>query len=151
MLLKVNKHHMKIVVFGGGSMGLAYANLLHNVSSDVILFTRRSEQVEAINKDSISLVTNTRKNIVKVFATNNAKDLADSNIVIVLVKNYDSENAAKVIAANTKDTCVVMTTESGIGVEKIYHDICKPRTIVRAVSYLGAKRLSDTETQIGEN
>lgn len=142
---------MKIVIFGGGSMGLAYASLLHKVSPNVTLFVKRSEQERAINKNGLVLHLSERKEKTNVFATTNPKDLLTADIVITLVKNYDSHNAAEIIAANTKDSCLVLTTESGIGVEEIYNKICKPRKILRAVSYFGAKRLSDTETQLGDN
>jgi len=142
---------MKIVIFGGGSMGLAYAGLISKIASDVLLFVRRPEQVTAINKEGLTLQTSKGKQPIKVKATANPNDLKEADSVVMLVKNYDSESAAKVIAGNTKESCVIMTTESGIGVEEIYNEVCSPRKIIRAVSYLGCKRLSDTSTQIGEN
>jgi len=142
---------MKITVFGGGSLGLAYASLLQKVSPNVMLFVRRSDQEKAINEQGVTLHTSKGKNSSNILATTNTSDLSDTDAVIMLVKNYDSQNAAEIISAHTKNTCLVLTTESGISVEKIYDDICKPRIIVRAVSYFGAKKLTDTETQLADN
>jgi 2-dehydropantoate 2-reductase len=142
---------MKIVVFGGGSMGLAYASLLRRVSSDIVLFVRRPEQETAITKGGLKLQIKGKEETTKVLSTSNPIDLSDADVVITLVKNYNSQDAAEIITAYTKDRCLVLVTESGIGVEEIYHNICCGRRIIRAVSYFGAKRVSDTETELGDN
>jgi 2-dehydropantoate 2-reductase len=142
---------MKIAIFGGGSMGLAYASLLYKISPDVLLFVRRSGQEKAINRNGITLITSKGKSVARVKATTEPTDLLTVDILITLVKNYDSQNVAEIIATHTKKFCIIVTTESGIGVEEVYNKTCAPRKIIRAVSYFGANRVTNTETELADN
>ncbi len=139
---------MKVVIFGGGSMGLAYAGLLSKVLSDVTLLVRRPEQEKAINKNGVILHTSSGKKTAKVFAVANPRDLKDADLIITLTKNYNSTQVAKIISSTAKSSCIVMTMENGIGVREIYLDKCSPRKVIQSISYLGCKRLSDTSTVV---
>lgn len=120
---------MKITVVGAGAMGSLLATRLtasmrahageHGANHDltsVLLYGRPSAHLEAIHKNGLELterdgqVSNTRIDV-----TSKPEDVAESDVVIVLVKAWATDEALRPLAPFLKRDTIVLTMQNGLG------------------------------------
>lgn len=148
---------IKVGIVGGGSIGLTYAALLAPVSV-VILKTRTEEQAEKINNDGVTITyreTDQTKegesDNVKVTASSNMSSLADSDVVVISVKSYDTESVAKELNNVIKPSCEVVTVQNGLqAYEVLKSNISTPGRIFEGVTYLGATKTDSNAVKQGK-
>lgn len=138
---------MKVGVLGAGSLGLVYSAFL-SAKSDCVLLTRRAEQAAAISTHGITVCGLGEPVESKVTASADPTILNDRDLVIVLTKAQDAKSAAEAVAAHAPLSCV-LTMQSGLGPLDIFNEHCSKERVIGGISYLGAKRTSDTTVEIG--
>ena len=141
---------MKIAIVGPGALGCAYAARLAAAGHAVTLLARRADQSEKINAEGIVLTSPSGAERAQPTATTDPAALAAVDFVIVLVKAYDTDSAARQLAATTQST-PILTLQSGLGNVETLASICGKDRILAGVSYLGGRRTSDNEVTIGGN
>lgn len=104
---------MRIAVLGAGGIGGYYGALLAKAGHDVV-FVARGAHLEALQRRGLTVRTPEGELTVPVTAVAQARGLEPAEIVLVCVKAYDTEAAARSIAALVARDTVVLTVQNGL-------------------------------------
>lgn len=137
----------RITVMGAGAMGKLVAVGLVRAGRDVTLLTRRPEQAHLLQENGIHVIeADGTQNLIFLPATADASQLT-SDLVILTVKSFDTESAARQIA-NLNGTPFVLSLQNGLGNAETLASVLNTERILLGVSTYGATSLSDTEVAI---
>ena len=141
---------MKVTICGGGSLGLAYAALM---AQDVAprLFVRKTPQAEKINEHGVTASILGVETHALIQASSEADVIADADLVICLVKYPDTKSLRDTLQATLPPEATVITLQTGIRPLLEYQSALGSDRVVGGVSYLGAKRTSETSVEMGKN
>lgn len=134
---------MKIVIVGPGAMGCLFGAFLAKAGEEVYLLDKRNERAEYINKNGIKVegVSGEFKAAVKAVAGIN--EIKKCDLIIICVKSYDTESAAKAIKSLVDKNTFILTLQNGVGnVEAISKIVGEEKTI-GGVTSQGATLLAD--------
>ncbi|MBI2780678.1 MAG: 2-dehydropantoate 2-reductase [Chloroflexi bacterium] len=105
---------MKVAVFGAGAVGGYLGACLARGGADVT-FIARGAHLEAMREHGLTLVTpEGERSNVAVHATDDPAQIGPVDIVLFLVKSYDTEAAAPRLAALIGDGTGVISLQNGI-------------------------------------
>lgn len=128
---------MKICFLGAGSLGSTIGGVLSDGGSDVWLVDRWAEHVEAMNRNGLVVSEGGEERIVKVKAAASPSGLGVMDLVVVLVKSFDTratvESAHGLIGADT----MVMSLQNGLGNEETIAEIVGPGRVIGGKTYVG--------------
>ncbi|MBO9130273.1 2-dehydropantoate 2-reductase [Bacillus sp. 165] len=79
---------MKIGIVGGGSIGLLCAYYFRKKGAEVTLYTRKPEQAEALLKNGVTCLRNTKKDTVAMYAEDWAEGMYRDDYLLFAVKQY---------------------------------------------------------------
>ena len=105
---------MRIVVMGAGGLGSKFGGLLA-AHADVWLVHRRAAHVEAIQRHGLRILRDGMERIVSPRATTNPSELGPADVVLMLVKSYDTDGAAEAIVPLLERHSLVVTFQNGLG------------------------------------
>jgi 2-dehydropantoate 2-reductase len=115
----------------GGALALA--------GHDVVLVTRNEAHVDAIRLGGLRLDDGATVRVASVGATTGYDGLGTADLVIVLVKSFDTEAAVRtalpVIGAET----TVLTLQNGVGCEEIITSIVGAERVVPGRTFVGGR------------
>lgn len=132
---------MRIVVAGSGGLGSKFGGMLAEVA-DVWLLHHRPEYVEAVREHGLRIIRNGQERTVNVRATVDPAEADEADLVLMLVKAYDTDRTTKQIMALLKEDSLVVTFQNGLGnVERIAAHVGEQRSIL-GVTFQGATLLS---------
>jgi len=119
---------MNILVFGAGAIGSLFGGLLSKNNN--VAFVGRRDHVNAINEEGLKIEGLTSIN-AKVSAVENIRDISFiPDIIIISVKSYDTEKAAKNIKKIVSKNTVVISLQNGLGnIEKIQRHVDKEQIV----------------------
>lgn len=109
---------MRTVIIGAGAMGCLIGALLAESGVEVILYDLAVEQVAAIMKQGLMIERENSRRTVKVQATTDLTDLKEVgqiDLVVVLVKAYDTISAIEGIRSCISPETQVLTLQNGDG------------------------------------
>jgi 2-dehydropantoate 2-reductase len=140
---------MRICVLGAGAMGSAIGGLLSGTDADVVLVDTWREQVDAINTRGLMLHEGSSVRTIKVRATADPAPIGPVDLVVVLVKSYDTEAAIErarpVIGKNT----AVLSLQNGLGNEDTLMRLLGPERVLGGVTHSGGVLLGVGEVRFG--
>ncbi|MDL2259784.1 2-dehydropantoate 2-reductase [Deltaproteobacteria bacterium OttesenSCG-928-K17] len=111
---------MKIAVLGSGAMGGVYGSKLFEAGFDVTLIDIWKEHVQAIKEKGLQVDNLGEGKRHKPKVTDNPAEVGVVDLVIVLVKAYDTTSAMKGAVSLLGPGTVVVSLQNGIGnVEKL--------------------------------
>ncbi|QJW44656.1 2-dehydropantoate 2-reductase [bacterium BFN5] len=150
---------MRITVVGAGAMGSLFGALLSQCGQDVLLVDKRSDHIQAINKNGLSIThPDSSETVVTVKASTDTAGAGHTDLLLLFVKSYDTEQALQdcfpIVGADT----VVLTLQNGLGnIEKISRIVGPDKVIAGTTSYgccaLGAGHIAVSnagEVTLGE-
>ncbi len=150
---------MRVCILGAGSLGCAIGGALALSGADVVLVNHNAEHVDAINRDGLKITDGTNGHTVAVRAAVDCADIAPVDLLVVLVKSFDTvaaiEAARSLVAAQT----TVLSLQNGLGHEDIIANAVGRAPIIAGKSYVGGMMLGpgrvlaglrDKRTLIGE-
>ncbi|MDD2496948.1 MAG: 2-dehydropantoate 2-reductase [Desulfitobacteriaceae bacterium] len=106
---------MRVVVVGAGAMGCLTGGLLAQSGIDVILFDKLNERVEPICRHGLVIEGDSGCRSIKVQATTLADDLGTTDMLVVLVKSYDTREAVWGVRNCIGRETLVLTLQNGLG------------------------------------
>ena len=127
---------MKICVLGAGSLGCAIGGTLAMAGADVTLINRRSEHVDAINYHGLTLRDANGDHCVKVFAATTASGLSVMDLVIVLVKSFDTRTAMQGALNLVGENTVVLSLQNGLGHEDVLAELVGAERVLAGKTYV---------------
>jgi len=128
---------MKISIIGPGAMGLLFGAFLAKSKADVHILDYNAKRAEHIKKHGIKVegISNFSS---KVDITSNPKDIGTSDLAIVCVKSYDTEDAVKEAKEILQNNTQVLTLQNGVGNVQILDEAVGQDRVIGGVTNQGA-------------
>lgn len=129
---------MKIAVMGAGGIGTYLGGLLAHAGHDVALIGRRGPHVEAMRQSGLIVETRGRARCVRVAATDDPAQLGPVDVVIVSVKQYDLEQAARGIRPIVGSGTMVVPIQNGVTSHETLERILGPGHALGGTVFISA-------------
>lgn len=128
---------MKIVVVGSGAIGGLFGSIMTKNGQDPLLVDIWAEHVEVMQKSGLTVVgLDGKEEVVKVRATVNIEDADTPDLILMSVKSYDTEQAARDCLKIVGPKTIVMTVQNGVGnVDKIGEVLGYDRVIAGTTTF----------------
>jgi 2-dehydropantoate 2-reductase len=133
---------MKICILGAGALGCSIGGTLAESGADVLLVNRSEPHVNAINSAGLRLRDGDAERAVKVHAATSCKGLAPVDLVIVLVKSFDTRAVIQSAADVIGDRTVVLSLQNGLGHEDILAEVVGRSKVLAGKTYVGGVMLA---------
>jgi 2-dehydropantoate 2-reductase len=106
---------MRIAIVGAGALGSVLGGLFIEAGFDTVLIERNKDEVELVSKNGYRLdgVSGDRTIHPKIVA--DASDTGGADLVMVVVKSYDTSAAAEAVRRALAPDGLVLTLQNGIG------------------------------------
>lgn len=124
---------------GAGSLGSAVGGMLALAGHEVVLVTRNSAHVEAIRSVGLRLHDGTDERVVAVRAATGYVDVAPVDLLIVLVKSFDTRAAVTAARPVIDEASTVLSLQNGVGCEEIIADVIGPEQVVAGRTFVGGR------------
>jgi 2-dehydropantoate 2-reductase len=132
---------LKICILGAGALGCAIGGVLTEGGTDVWLINRNTAQVEAMNGRGLLLRDGGVDRSVRVQAATTATDVGVVDLVIVLVKSFDTRQAMDAAQSLVGPDTLVLSLQNGLGHEDILADIVGRELVLAGKTYAGGTQL----------
>jgi len=128
---------MKITIVGPGAMGLLFGASLAKSKEDIHILDHDVKRAEYIKKNGIKVegITNFS---TKLDISSDPKRIGSSDLVIICVKSYDTEDAIKHSKSLIGNNTQVITLQNGIGNVQILDEAVGEDRVVGGVTNQGA-------------
>jgi len=130
---------MKVCVIGAGSLGSAIGGTLAAAGNDVVLVTRNSDHVAAINAGGLVLNDGVDERSVEVSAATGYDGLEPVDLAIVLVKSFDTRAAIEAASPVLGSQTTVLTLQNGVGCEETIADVVGRDQVVAGRTFIGGR------------
>ncbi|HEX7065665.1 MAG TPA: 2-dehydropantoate 2-reductase [Bacillales bacterium] len=106
---------MSVAIIGGGAVGLLFSYYFTKNVADTVVYVRRKEQAELLNRSGLKLYQEGTLREVKVLAKV-LKEEGDikADLVIVAVKQYDLRNLSEVLRNRVPRTAKLLFIQNGM-------------------------------------
>ncbi|HAM39105.1 MAG: hypothetical protein A2474_03280 [Elusimicrobia bacterium RIFOXYC2_FULL_34_12] len=128
---------MKIAIIGAGAMGTLFAGLLAKSGNQISILTNNTKTEKRINKNGLTITGLSKFHIPpsKILITANPHKIKESNLIIILVKSYDTVSVISSIKNMMNNNTHILTLQNGIGnYENIIKSVNKSKVIVGSTS-----------------
>lgn len=140
---------MRIVVLGAGALGTVIGAVLSKAGDDVMLVSRNRAHVDAINEHGARLRGADGEQAVEVAASSRPPTGAEPDLVIVLVKSFDTTAAIESIAPGLGEDSVVLTLQNGVGCEEMIADVVGRGRVIAGRTFVGGSMLAPGLVEYG--
>ncbi len=143
---------MRIVIVGAGAMGCLFAGYLARSSeNEIFLLEKNREAVDSIRKKGIKISGKTKLAIPrgKIKIKTNVRGLSYADIIIFLVKSYDTASAAKNVAPLISKNTSILTLQNGLNNMEIIKKHSIAKSLNRSITDLFVGTTSHASTLIG--
>ncbi len=106
---------MRIGIIGAGSMGSIIGGLFFEAGLDPVLIERDPDEVAKVRTDGLWIEGVSGERLLRPRIVSDPKEAGPLDLVLVLVKSYDTKGAVDTIKAVLADEGVVLTLQNGIG------------------------------------
>jgi 2-dehydropantoate 2-reductase len=133
---------MKICILGAGALGSAIGGALARAGADVTLVNRSKAHVDAIERNGLTLREGGVDRTVKVRAATSAAGLGPVDLVIVLVKSFQTREAIEQARAIVGPDTAVMSLQNGLGHEDVLAEVVGRERVLAGKTYKGGVMLA---------
>jgi len=128
---------MKIAILGAGAIGSLFGALLWESGEDVVLIGRK-RHIDAIRSRGLKISGISGERIVKPKAVTTTQEVGKVDLIIISVKSYDTEQAAKDALNMIHHNTVVLTIQNSLGnIEKLC-EIIGEKHVIGGVTMQGS-------------
>ncbi len=133
---------MKTIIFGAGALGSLFGGLLAEAGADITLYDINQEKTELINNRGI-LIRNKdgQERNIFVKGITSLEDAPQADLVLVLVKAYNTERAGREISRIFWEDMKVITLQNGLGNVEVLNQYLPPANIFAGITYQSATEL----------
>ncbi|MFB0560912.1 MAG: ketopantoate reductase family protein [Candidatus Lokiarchaeia archaeon] len=128
---------MKVAVMGSGAMGSLFGGFLAKSGVNVTLVDKKPI-VEAIKKNGLQIKGISGEHKIKAKATHKPSAVGVVDLVLIIVKAYDTQQAVTNAAPLIDENTWVMCLQNGLGNEEVAARIIGKEKIIRGVTTNGA-------------
>lgn len=150
---------MKIAVLGAGALGCAIGGTLAADGHEVALINRNRAHVDAIRSRGLVMRHAEGDRTIRAHAATDATGLGTMDLVIVLVKSFDTRTAMAAALHLVGPGTTVLSLQNGLGHEEILAELVGREQVLGGKTYVGGVLLepglvlagiAGKETLIGE-
>lgn len=128
---------MKVCILGAGALGCSIGGALADAGSQVWLINRSKDHVEAINSRGLRIREGGGERVVHARAALDCHGIGPADLVIVLVKSFDTASAIAAAAPIVGDHTVVMSLQNGLGHEQVLAEAVGAARVLAGKTYVG--------------
>lgn len=133
---------MKVCILGAGALGCSIGGALAEAGADVWLINRSKAHVDAINGQGLRVrEADGTERVVRARAANNCEGIGVADLVLVLVKSFDTRGAIEAAAPIVGEHTVVMSLQNGLGHEDVLSDVVGRARVLAGKTYVGGVML----------
>jgi 2-dehydropantoate 2-reductase len=140
---------MKIAILGAGSLGCAIGGVLAESGNDVWLINRNAKLVDVLNSKGLTLRDGGVDRVVRVKAATSAQQVDEVDLVVVLVKSFDTAVAMTAAMALVGPKTHVLSLQNGVGHEEILAELVGRERVIGGKTYAGGSQLGIGHISIG--
>lgn len=130
---------MKILVMGTGAVGSFYGGRLAYVGHDVT-FVARGENLHALRQNGLTVKSiRGAFRLASVRATDQPERGGTYDLVLVCVKSYDTEEAARLIRPAVGPDTIALSLQNGVENEELLAREVGPAQVMGGMVYIGAE------------
>ena len=139
-----------ILIVGSGALATAYATKLYQHPEIALqIFCEWQEGVMSIRKDGIRCHYQDRTIKTPPFlATIQAAEITPVDLILVLVKSWQTERVVSQIKDKLKPEGICLTLQNGLGNLQILRRIFPPQKVLAGTTMLGAELIAPAEVKI---
>jgi 2-dehydropantoate 2-reductase len=128
---------MRICFIGAGALGCALGGILTEAGSDVVLVARNACHVAALARDGLRITEGGQERTVPVKAATGVEGLAPVDLLVVLVKSYDTRDALMAAAPVVGPDTTILSLQNGLGQEDIIIGLFGRERVIAGKTYAG--------------
>jgi 2-dehydropantoate 2-reductase len=136
-------------VLGAGSLGSVIGGTLASDGHDVTLVTRNVAHVEAISASGLRLWDGTTTVTARPHATTEVGRCPTPDVLIVLVKSFDTASAVESARPIIGDDTIVLTLQNGVGCEEIIAAAIGSDRVIAGRTFVGGSILEPGVVEYG--
>lgn len=131
---------MKVAVVGAGALGTLIGGHLATADCEIHLIHRRESVVTELEQNGVRIVDgeNGTKRAVEVAATTDASTIGPADLVLVVVKTYQTRTALSEHAACVGPETQVLSLQNGLESGRVLRDLVGDDRTLAGVTYHGA-------------
>lgn len=129
-----------VVIVGLGALGSLFAALLHRAGIPVLGVCRWKEHREAIHAGGLLLREGQTESRVCFPVAPELPEGQECRLVLVLVKSFDTEGVARMLAGRLRRRAPVLTLQNGLGNAEALAEQCGPEQVLAGATTYGALR-----------
>jgi 2-dehydropantoate 2-reductase len=138
-----------ICVLGAGSLGSVIGGTLASDGHDVTLVTRNVAHVEAVSARGLQLWDGTATITVRPGATTDIGRCRTPDLLIVLVKSFDTTAAIDAARPIIGESTVVLTLQNGVGCERLIGDAIGSDRVIAGRTFVGGAMVEPGVVEYG--
>ncbi|MCD4674344.1 MAG: 2-dehydropantoate 2-reductase [Anaerolineaceae bacterium] len=140
---------MKVVILGAGGWGALVGAYLSKAGADVTLLFRRQAHVDEIAKNGGLIIQSAEgDSLVPVTATTQPGEVSEADLLIVAVKNHDTETALQ--GVQHMKVGAVASVQNGLGHGERFRKFFPQQEVLRIVSRVAGSLLNYGKVQRGD-
>lgn len=132
---------MRIAVVGPGALGCLFASSLAESGKEVLLLDHRPERADFINRRGITVERNGQEHRIKMRVSASPVDIAGSELIIMCVKAYQTQQAIEPLVQFISPASKVLTLQNGLGNVEALVEVCGEERVWGGVTAQGATEL----------
>lgn len=142
---------MKIVVLGAGGWGALVGAYLANAGAEVTLLFRRQAHVDEIKKNHNRLLIEKPEGdvFVPVIATTDPSEISEADLLIVAVKNHDTQTALE--SVGHMRIKAIASVQNGLGHGERFRALFPDAEILRIVSRVAGSLINYGKVHRGDD
>jgi len=140
---------MRIVVAGAGSLGSAMGGVLALAGHDVTLVSRNTAHIDAVRRSGLVLDDGATRSVVPVHAAVDYDHLPVADLVVVLVKSFDTERAARAATPVVDPSTTVLTLQNGVGCEEVVASVLGADRVIAGRTFVGGRLIEPGCVEFG--
>lgn len=128
---------MKIAILGAGALGCAIGATLTEGGHETWLLDRSAVHVEAMRRDGLQVDDAGGSRHIAVRAANQASEVGAADLVIMLVKSFQTDAAMRGALPLVGPDTLVLSLQNGLGHEDILAEIVGRERVLAGKTYVG--------------
>jgi len=133
---------MKVCILGAGALGCSIGGALAEAGADVWLINRSKAHVDAINGSGLRVrEADGAERVIRARAATNCQGIGPADLVLVLVKSFDTRSAIEAAAPIVGEHTVVMSLQNGLGHEDVLSEVVGRARVLAGKTYVGGVML----------
>ncbi len=140
---------MRVAIVGAGSLGSVFGGMLALGGSEVFLISRHREYIEQVNLNGLRLIEDSGERVTWPRVTNDPGSVETVDLVIVLVKSFDTREAMISASSLVGAETTVLSLQNGLGNEEVLADLFGWPKVLYGRTFVGGDSIAPGQVVTG--